>query len=162
MKSITILFISIMIIYLANTSQANGPTSKPISSVKVSIESEEPINPGGTAQFIVKAYSQIDADHFRIWAELPGDMKLISGNLDWNGVVKKDEEYSINFTVFIPEEGTYVIKAGASMQLPGGTAFTDRASFLIGKSIKKSIKGKNVLPRSFIDDRKGVVEYELK
>jgi len=148
MKSITILLISIVIIYSANTSQANGPASKPISSVKVSIASEEPLNPGGTAQFIVKAYSQIDTDHFRIWAELPGGIRFISGNLDWNGVVKKDEEYSINFTVLVPEGGTHIIKAGASMLLPGGTAFTDRASFLIGKSIKKN-KRKKCLAQKF-------------
>ncbi len=162
MKYIIIFLISITILYSGNMVRAEGPAAKPASSVKIAIEPEGTVIPGETVQFTVTAYSQVDADDFRIWAELPSGIKFISGDLDWSGPVKKGEEYFISFTLLIPEKGTHVIKAGARIKLFEGTVFTDRAFFRIGKNIKKNVKGKNVLPGSFISDSKGIVEYELQ
>ncbi len=162
MKQIIIFLTSIMIIYFGNMVQADGPVAKPASSVKIVIEPEGPLTPGETAQFTVKGYSHIDADDFRIWAELPGGIEFISGNLLWNGPIKKDEEYSIVFTILVPEKGMHIIKSGARIKLLEGTVFTDRTFFQIGKNIKKSIKEKKVLSRTFISDRRRVVEHELK
>lgn len=72
--------------------------AKPLSPISITIEPAQPTVQGQPVEFIVRARVSMDAENLRINVLLPPTVKIISGELDWQGLLLKGEEKQLRFT----------------------------------------------------------------
>jgi len=145
---------------------AKRPSSKPQSSLIISISFEDrhldpdDIEPGSIINLIITATSHTDADDVHIEIRPSDRLQVIVGELEWKGPVNKGESRVMTIQVRSPESGKAEIRATAFLMSDGGTALSAVSSLSFGKAEKRRPTMNSVTTRG--NNGKGIIERIIK
>jgi hypothetical protein len=78
-------------------------SAKPLSPVQVSITPELTMEHGQVVEFVVRASVSMDAENVQITVSVPQSLRVLSGELQWQGPLMKGQEKQLRFTASVTE-----------------------------------------------------------
>jgi hypothetical protein len=78
-------------------------SAKPLSPVHVDITPSQSVTQGQPVEFMVRAAVNMNADNVHILVTIPATLKVVSGELQWQGPLLKGQEKLLRFTAVLAE-----------------------------------------------------------
>jgi len=157
---LSIILISIPVLWSCLTAVAKPPEGKAQSPVNITISATQTPKLGKAVEFIVNATARFDTDKLVINVHPPKGMVLNSGDLTWQGAANRGQPKVLRFNASFTEPSQKNISVNAFVRSPSGSRFGARAEYVLpwAQSQVRSLN-KSATPRQ--RGERGVVEYAL-
>lgn len=148
-----------MVLLFALGCQAAPHTHKPQGPLTVTITPEGEVVPGEPVTLVVRVSSSMASPDLQLLVHPPGDMQLVSGELQWRGAIARNGTVTLQFTGLFSDKHASTVSATAHVAAPGGGRMASRAQWRTGpQPAQKPAPQGRVIKRNGED----VVEVPLK
>ncbi len=155
---LSIILISIPLLWSCVTAVAKPPEGKAQSPVNISIDAAQTPQLGQAVDFVISATSKFNTDSLVINVHAPKGMILNSGDLSWQGAVNRGQNKVLRFNASFTEQSQQNISVNAFVRSPSGSRFGARAEYVL-PWFQTPISNKSSHPRQRGDQ--AVVEYPI-